>query len=51
MNHNKFIINNNFQGVYGFDTLDGQIQDTDYIGGRSIAYAFLIFDVEGVDTE
>ena len=45
----ELIIYNNFQGVYGFDTLDGQIQDTDYIGGRSIAYAFLIFDVEGVE--
>lgn len=43
------VIHNNFQGIYGFETLDNIVQDTDYIGGLSIGYAFLIFDVERAD--
>jgi hypothetical protein len=46
----QLIIYNNMQGEYGYETLDGTVQYTQGTSGRSIAYAFLIFDVQGVDT-
>ena len=46
----QLIIYNNFQGIYGYESLDSEIQYTDYTQGKAIDYAFLIFDVEGVET-
>ena len=46
----QLIIYNNMQGEYGYETLDNVVQYTQGVSGRSIAYAFLIFDVQGVDT-
>jgi hypothetical protein len=46
----QLIIYNNMQGEYGYETLDGTVQYTNGVSGRSIAYAFLIFDVQGEDT-
>lgn len=43
-------IYNNFAGERSFATLDGVLEDEDDISPLEIKYAFLIFDVEGVDT-
>jgi len=43
-------IYNNFAGERSFATLDGVLQEEDDISPLEIKYAFLIFDVEGVDT-
>ena len=43
-------IYNNFAGERSFATLDGVLEDEEDISPLEIKYAFLIFDVEGVDT-
>ena len=44
-------IYNNFAGEYAFEKLDGVIQEEGTEDPLIINYAFLIFDVEGVETE
>ena len=44
-------IYNNFAGESAFEALDGVIQEEGTEDPLIINYAFLIFDVEGVETE
>jgi len=43
-------IYNNFAGERAFATLDGVLEEEEDVDPLEIKYAFLIFDVEGVDT-
>ena len=43
-------IYNNFAGERAFATLDGVLEEEEDVSPLEIKYAFLIFDVEGVDT-
>ena len=43
-------IYNNMVGTWAEETYDNAITSQEYSAGKGISYAFLIFDVEGVDT-
>ena len=37
-------------GTWAEETYDNAVEYQEYSAGKGISYAFLIFDVEGVDT-